>query len=621
MTAALTRRQVLGRGLAGAAALSVPLAARQALDRAAALPARRGAGLEDIEHVVILMQENRSFDHVFGTLAGVRGFGDPHALVNGGRSVFDQNDPDLAQNPSGHLLPLRALSKSLSAQCMADINHNWSAQHQSLDGGRMDSFVAAHRAGDPPTAAINTMSYYTRADLPFHYALADAFTVCDAYHCSALTLTNPNRIIAMSGTADPQGQRGGPCVDNDQSNGQLRWESYPEALQKAGVDWYVYQEADNDQNNMLPFFAGFADKSSDLYRRGNTVIPTPSGHYGPALAAKLKSDVLSGRLPQVSWILASTADCEHPPGSMASGARFTAGVLDALTADPQVWAKTVLFITYDENGGFFDHVPPPLAPPSEADEYYATSQALVPSPGDPVGPAFTEAEPGPVGLGFRVPMTIVSPFSTGGLVATDTFDHTSQLRFLAARFGVAVPNLSSWRRAVVGDLTSAFDFAASPTVSIPALPDAMALERQGAAECDANQPLDMPAAQQLPVQEPGARRGPRPGTPAPPAARSDSALRIALHGVPRRATRRAFRLRVRIEHSLALHQVRVVLDGRQMKKTGRASFALTIAPSDLRPGPNRLAVSAIDVAGHRASVSVIVRRRRGARARSGRGRS
>src|SRR5205085_9983779 len=125
-----------------------------------------------------------------------------------------------------------------------------------------------------------------------------------------------------------------------------------------------------------------------------------------------------------------------------------ADVLNTLVSNPSLWAKTALFITYDENGGFFDHVPPPTPATGTAGEYLTVS----PLPSDAGGVT------GPIGLGFRVPTLVVSPFSRGGYVSSGVFDHTSLLRFIETRFGAEVPNLSAWRRSVTGDLTRAFNF-------------------------------------------------------------------------------------------------------------------------------------------------------------------
>ena len=174
-----------------------------------------------------------------------------------------------------------------------------------------------------------------------------------------------------------------------------------------------------------------------------------------------------------------------------------------MTVNPAQWAKTAVFLTYDENGGFFDHVPPPTAPPGTPGEYLTVP--AVPDPAAAGG--FT----GPIGLGFRVPMLIISPFSRGGFVSSGVFDHTSILRFLETRFGAEVPNLSAWRRAAVGDLTSAFNFAA-PDTSIPNLPSTTQAIPQVIQQCVANPngtpAFAVPNPQSLPAQESGTGRKP-----------------------------------------------------------------------------------------------------------------
>ncbi|MET0284674.1 MAG: alkaline phosphatase family protein, partial [Polyangiales bacterium] len=197
----------------------------------------------------------------------------------------------------------------------------------------------------------------------------------------------------------------------------------------------------------------------------------------PALAQKalgtrdldgLRDDVIAGTLPQVSWIVATAEGSEHPgPSSPAQGAEYTARVLDALTANPDVWSKTVLILNFDENDGFFDHVPPP-APPSRRDDGSFAGDSTVSTSGEyheqlaPDVSAELEAlRHRPYGLGPRVPMYVISPWSKGGWVSSELFDHTSVLRFLERRFGVHEPNISPWRRAVCGDLTSTLDFTSA----------------------------------------------------------------------------------------------------------------------------------------------------------------
>ena len=222
------------------------------IDEAAA--AAGAASLADVQHVVILMQENRSFDHYFGTLSGVRGFSDPDVLsrVVGGRSypVFDQfgYQPGRGAGATGYLQPFRLYSDPphRDGQATNDLSHTWPAQHGSWHGGAMDSFVATHISVDGPAHGPVTMGYYTRAELPFYHALADAFTVCDAYFSSVIGPTDPNRLMGISATIDPAGVAGGPVVETFDNRvakyGKLSWETMPERLQAAGVSWNVYSE-------------------------------------------------------------------------------------------------------------------------------------------------------------------------------------------------------------------------------------------------------------------------------------------------------------------------------------------------------------------------------------------
>jgi phospholipase C len=148
-----------------------------AVQRALATPFRRGS-FADIRHVVLLMQENRSFDHYFGTMAGVRGFGDSSALMlSGGKSVFHQPD---AENPQGYMLPFHLDTRKTGAQKIPSTSHAWSVQHEAWNHGKMDQWLPAHRKADGVKGPY-TMGYHTRADIPFHFKLVESFTICDAY--------------------------------------------------------------------------------------------------------------------------------------------------------------------------------------------------------------------------------------------------------------------------------------------------------------------------------------------------------------------------------------------------------------------------------------------------------
>ncbi|HEV2674258.1 MAG TPA: phospholipase C, phosphocholine-specific [Aliidongia sp.] len=459
-----TRRGFL-KLTAGGALAANPLPG--AIARALAVPATRRTGtIADVEHIVVFMQENRSFDHYFGHLRGVRGYNDRFPIpLPDGRPVWFQ--PRQMQ-PDETVLPFHLDTGSTSAQCLESLDHGWTRTHSAIDGGRYGRW--------PSFKTDMTMGYHQRADIPFHYALADGFTVCDQYFCSLPGPTHPNRMYLMTGMVDPTGTGGGPQIDNNDivqapKLPPLGWTTYPERLEAAGISWQVYQQGldlndDFDGNYGLNVLANFrqfieAPPNSPLRRRGLTTRRLEA----------FTEDVRSGRLPQVSWLLPPAAFSEHPHFMPAYGANYTARILDALTANPEVWSKTVLLVMYDENDGFFDHVPPPQ-PPTPV----LPGKSTVATTGeihDRVNPAHRRREEVdllPYGLGPRVPMTVVSPWSKGGFVCSQVFDHTSVIRFIEARFGVMEPNISPWRRAVCGDLTSALDFA-TPDQARPSLPD------------------------------------------------------------------------------------------------------------------------------------------------------
>jgi len=423
--------------------------------------------LDQVEHVVFLIQENCSFDRYFGTLRGVRGFSDPHAAkLPSGQPVFYQ--PTAV--PGSYMLPWH-YDTSTSNPCDIEVDNGWDPMHQALNGGRMDGWLAGEHD------LVFTMSYYTRADLAWHLAVADAFTVCDDYHSSVLGPTNPNRLYTVSGTLDPRGQAGGPVIDNSESTVPYTWPTYPQRLQAHRISWRVYQQTDNFDDNPLAWFKAYRDShpGSPLYDNGLARRP----------ASAFADDVAAGKLPQVSWIVAPTAQSEHPGYSPGLGAQFCSNILQALFAHPKVWAKTVVFLTYDEPGGFFDHVVPPLAPSGTPDEFVGGQ---------------------PIGLGFRVPMVVCSPWSRGGYLLSDTFDHTSLLRFLERRFGVREPQISAWRRKTCGDLVRSLDLR-HRDLSIPRLPDPAPLAAASTTACSSYPPGVPPlASQQMPTQEPGRRR-------------------------------------------------------------------------------------------------------------------
>ncbi|MFE9557448.1 phosphocholine-specific phospholipase C [Streptomyces sp. NPDC006692] len=495
--AELNRRRFiqLAGGTAAFAALS------QSIARAAAIPAAGSTGtIQDVEHIVVLMQENRSFDHYFGSLKGVRGYGDPRPVtLPSGKSVFHQS------GGGKEVLPFRPKADNLGLQFIQDLNHDWTGSHAAFNHGKYDQWV--------PAKTATTMAYLTREDIPFHYALADTFTICDAYHCSFIGSTDPNRYYMWTGYTGNDKTGGGPVLGNDEKG--YGWTTYPERLEQAGVSWKIYQDMGdgldatggwgwindayrgNYGDNSLLYFNNYrnAKPGDPLYDKARTGT---NAKNGDGFFDILKADVKAGTLPKVSWIAAPEAFTEHPNWPANYGAWYISQVLDALTSNPAVWAKTALFITYDENDGFFDHVVPPFVP-SSADQGLSTVET-----GPDYFPGNASYAAGPYGLGQRVPMLVVSPWSTGGYTCSETFDHTSIIRFMERRFGVHEPNISPWRRAICGDLTSAFDFSRT-NCSAPALPSTTAYIPP-----DHNRHPDFvptpPATGTLPKQERGSRR-------------------------------------------------------------------------------------------------------------------
>jgi phospholipase C len=485
---------------AGAASATIP----ESIARAVAIPAATRTGtIRDVEHIVILMQENRSFDHYFGTMRGVRGFGDPRAVkLPSGKSVFHQ------PNGAGELLPFRPQEPSLALTFIEDLAHNWSDQHDAWNNGMNDGWVAAK--------GTTTMAHLARRDLPFHYALADAFTICDAYHCSLLGPTDPNRYHLWTGWVGNDGKGGGPVLNNAEAG--YSWSTYPEKLQRAGISWKIYQDAGlgldgpnfygytsdpyigNYGDNSLLYFKQYqnAKPGNPLYDRART--GTNINRSG-GLFDTLIHDIRTNSLPQVSWVVAPEAYSEHGNWPSGYGAWYISQVLDALTSRPEIWSKTVLFLNYDENDGLFDHMVPPTPPTSRANGLSTVDTTLEVFPGN------KDFQPGPIGMGFRVPMIVASPWSKGGWVSSEVFDHTSVIRFIEKRFAhipeLVEHNITPWRRAVAGDLTACFNFATPQGKPAP-MPSTRAYVPKDDQRHPDYKPVP-PANQRVPAQEPGMR--------------------------------------------------------------------------------------------------------------------
>lgn len=521
-------RASLGTTAALTALSTLPLSIRRAL----AIEANNATGtIQDVKHVVLLMLENRAFDSYFGTFKGVRGYGDrfPIPLPNGGNVFYQTGSNGQTETPY-HLD-----SSKGNAQRAGGTPHTWPDAQAAWDHGRMNRWPVAKQP--------LSMSYFEDAEVPFHRALADAFTICDAYHCSMHTGTIPNRLFYWTGTNGPSGDNYAAIINEYNGGNDVgpstqgwTWTTYADRLQDAGVSWKVYQSlADNfGCNQMMSFRHWRAAMEGMPAERRPVALPAVSPAYDPAIddalsplakgfgntmpdgyLQSLRDDVKNGTLPSVSWVIPPSTYSEHPgPSSPAQGGWYVQEVLDALTANPEVWASTVLLINYDENDGFFDHLPPPTAPSRRDDGTLAGKTTLSDSEmafeyyNYPPASSNHPAQDGkPFGPGPRVPLWVVSPWSRGGWVNSQTFDHTSTLLFLEKRFGVKEPNISAYRRAICGDLTSAFNFRNPNGEVLPTLAgrttkdaaDQLIAQQSGAA------PIPVPVDPALPAQEDGSR--------------------------------------------------------------------------------------------------------------------
>ncbi len=571
-----TRRDFLKASASLASAAGLASLLPDAIRRAAAIDPAPGSTFLDAEHVVILMQENRSFDHAFGTLRGVRGFSDPRAIaLPDGNPVWVQPDSDGKRYAPFHL----DIQKS-NATWTGCIPHSWTNQTDARNGGRYDAWIPNKRSGAEAFAAIPlTMGYYTREDIPFYYELADAFTVCDQTFCSSLTGTTPNRCYLWSGTIrHEQTPQSKACVLNSDVvyDSEASWATFPERLEDLGVSWKIYQNeiwistgltADEDGwltnfgCNPIEYFTqfnvrfhatrrahmratverlttevaalrdelagpsprrdrrlqeelakketalagarqeierwseenfnklsqreknlhlkAFAANTDDPDYRKLTEIAYRDGDEERRITApkgdifhQFRKDVERGELPTVSWLVSPERFSDHPCSAWF-GAWYIAEALDILTKNAEVWKKTIFLLTYDENDGYFDHVPPFVAPHPARPETGRTSPSVdaaadyVTLEEDMRYKPREEARDNSIGLGYRVPLVIASPWSRGGCVCSQVFDHTSPLQFmetwLTHKLGTPVeePNITAWRRTVCGDLTSAFQRAAS----------------------------------------------------------------------------------------------------------------------------------------------------------------
>ncbi|KAA0989089.1 phosphocholine-specific phospholipase C [Dyadobacter aurulentus] len=543
----------------------------ESVQRAMAIHPDPGTTYLDAEHVVILMQENRSFDHAYGRLQGVRGFNDPRAInLPNKNKVWLQTD-----NKGDTYAPFHLDIKNTKATWMHDLPHSRESQVDAYNGGKYDKWLASKRSGHKEYSDMPlTLGYYDREDLPFYYALADAFTICDQNFCSSMTPTHPNRYYLWSGTIREE-----PSIDSlavvrnsyFSINKPVKWKTFPERMEEVGVPWKFYQNEigaimqfhpglgswlSNFGCNPLERYAQYHVKSSADYIRYAKAEVEKLKNEMPGLKEKLaaatgdektkltksfdnkvalvekyeadlaqyseenlkklsvterslherafvtnrndpdylklstvtyeengekktvqvpksdifyqfRKDVNEGKLPAVSYLAAPQNFSDHPSAPWY-GAWYVSETLDILTKNPEVWKKTIFILCYDENDGYYDHVPPfsipnPFKPDSgKVSEGIDIKAEYVTLEQDQSQVPKGNAREGAIGLGFRVPLVVASPWSRGGKVCSQVFDHTSIIQFLEeftshkSKKSVRETNISEWRRTICGNISTVF---------------------------------------------------------------------------------------------------------------------------------------------------------------------
>lgn len=443
-----------------------------------------GGSINDIKHVILFMQENRSFDHYFGTLRGVRGFNDrAHAGIQSSkRGIFYQ---PVSKDHSKYQLPWHVESKRTSASCMDAADMSFETDTAMWNRGKMDSWNTAREQS-------MGMAYFDREDLPYYYQLADEFTIGDQYYQSTLTETDPNRVFFFTGSNGLSANKT-DLLNNFIPDQGLEWETLGEVLDKKGVTWKVFQELENFDDNAFAWFKNYreADKESTLHKNGMSRVKELASAFGKAMD--------ENKLPQVSIFVAPMVLSEHARNHPAAGEDLTARLLNELKKRPEYYKKSVFILNYDEGGQFFDHHWVPTPPTSKEE---GVSSVYVED--EIVTDKFSIKGRTPMGMGFRVPLIIVSPWTRGGHVVSEVFDHTSILKFLEIRFDIKIKVLSDWRRAVAGNLLSAFDFD-NPDYSFPDLPDTNSYVDDSINQCDTLPKPQIPIKQTVPTQEKGIR--------------------------------------------------------------------------------------------------------------------
>lgn len=578
-----SRRDFIKKATLLSGALGLSNVVPMSIQKAMAINADPGTTFYDAEHIVFLMQENRSFDHMFGKMRGVRGFNDPRA-----KTLPNQNKVWLQNDEKGNTYaPFHVDINKTKITWQGGLPHSWSDQVAARNKGKYDKWV--------PVKSLMALGYYQREDIPFYYAMADAFTVCDHNFCSSLTGTTPNRLFFWTGTIRPeQKAEAVPVVNNSQAESQnnvfVDWETFPELLEEHNVSWKVYQNElwtpklpgediddwlGNYGDNPLEYVKRHRVKLSAYFRKNgdhtskpplsveqvleqyNKLSPKEKNMIDKAFATNIanpdylklapltftndqgqqetlnvpkedifeqfRKDVDNGKLPTVSWLVAPQRFSDHT-SSPLYGVWYVSEAIDILTKNPEVWKKTIFILTYDENDGYFDHLAPFVAPKPNDPSTGKVSEGIDTSVD------YEYKKDSPIGLGYRVPMIVASPWSKGGYVNSQVFDHTSSLmfleNFLSHKTGKKIKSstISPWRRAVCGDLSSVFRPYNGEKLNVPnrlkkekviadiqnarskpAQVTPNALSKAEIAQINQHLPFEKESAAAMPVQEQGTR--------------------------------------------------------------------------------------------------------------------
>jgi phospholipase C len=362
-----SRRKVLQQ-LGALAGIGLVLDACGTSSHTGVTPTPSGSGsIESIKHIVIACQENRTFDTYFGFYPKAGSFGLPAGY----------SQPD---GKGGKVTPHK-----FHLYDTKDIAHDWQTIHREWNNGKMDGFYT--------TDGASALGYYDRSDLPYYYGLADSFTLCGNYFCYQLGPTLPNRIALWAGTT------GGITQNHKLIPGSLDYPTILDLLEDHGISWKFYNlgllgmgsTPEIEFINAMPFFKRWY-REKRLHNREEDYF----------------NDLKAGALPQVSFIISAAFYSEHPPLNIILGEKKMESVINGLIQSP-LWTSSAFFMTYDEGGGFFDHVQPP-----QLDAY---------------------------GPGMRVPTFVISPWAKRGYISGQLYEHNSLLKFVERRFNL--PSLAS----------------------------------------------------------------------------------------------------------------------------------------------------------------------------------